>query len=233
MTFLLCLAWRASLLLPSSGRPLLTTILEKMIMAESIVLNSNANNQPTDPPPDPFDLESLKLSQDFASTIGVKKVLTTVPCRKPNRHEFVRVRPGADWHLETGIFEDKIQREMYLVGRDMWGELAGEITPVCLFTTITKQGDISLWPVKLPGTDGKTNSWNESALAASQLATKKWARVASNMNAGYYDTFEATGELSEPKWPELSLQEIVKLCFKDRLIDSVDHPVLRALRGEV
>ncbi len=183
--------------------------------------------------PDPFDLESLKLSQDFASTVGVKKILTVVPCRKPNRHEFVRARPGDDWRLETGVFEDKVQREMYLVGRDMWNELAGEISPVCLFLTITKQSDVSLWPVKLPGVDGKTNAWNDSALAAAKLAETKWVRLAANMNAGYYDTFEAAGELSEPEWPDLTLQEIVKLCFKDRFIDNIDHAVLRALRGEV
>ena len=173
------------------------------------------------------------MSQDFSAAIGVKKVLTTVPCRKPHRHEFVRVRPGEEWRLETGLFEDKLQKEMYLVGRDMWGELAGEISPVCLFLTITKQRDISLWPVKLPGADGKSNAWHDSALAAAKLATKKWVRLAANMNAGYYDVFEAAGELSEPDWPELSLQEIVKLCFKDRFIDNVDHPILRALRGEV
>ncbi len=202
-------------------------------MSEVIVSNSDANDQPNNPAPDPFDLESLKLSQDFSAAIGVKKVITTVPCRKPNRQEFVRVRPGEDWRLETGLFEDKIQKDMYLVGSDMWSELAGEISPACLFLTITKQGDISLWPVKLPGVDGKTNSWNESALAAAKLAETKWVRMAANMGAGFYDTFQATGELSEPEWPDLSLQEIVKLCFKDRLIDNIDHPVLRALRGEV
>lgn len=33
---------------------------------------------------DPFaDLGKLRLSQDFAATVGVKKLLTTVPVRKP------------------------------------------------------------------------------------------------------------------------------------------------------
>ncbi len=201
-------------------------------MSKEFVPNSDPESK-AQAAPDPFDLESLKLSQDFSAAIGVKKVLTVVPCRKPHRHEFVQVRPGEDWRLETGIFEDKNQREIYLVGRRMWGELAGEISPVCLFLTITKQGDVSLWPVKLPKSDGKTNAWNDSALVAAKLAATKWVRLAANMSAGHYDTFVATGELSEPEWPELSLQEIVKLCFKDRFIDNVDHPVLRALRGEV
>ena len=32
-----------------------------------------------------FELESLRVSQDFVKDSGVKKLLTTVPVRKPNR----------------------------------------------------------------------------------------------------------------------------------------------------
>ncbi|MFH1265135.1 MAG: hypothetical protein ABIK89_05365, partial [Planctomycetota bacterium] len=131
--------------------------------------------------PDPFDPASLRLGQDFASSIGVKKVLTTVPCREPNRHEFVRVHSGEEWRLETGLFEDKVHREVYLVRRELWPELAGEVYPACLFLAISRQGDVFLWPVKLPGVDGRSNPWNESALAAAQLAETQWIRVAANM----------------------------------------------------
>ena len=187
-----------------------------------------------DAAPDPFDPESLRLDQDFASAVGVKKVLTTVPCRKPNRHEFVRVRPGVDWRLETGVFEDKVNREVYLVQRHLWAELAGDVYPVCLFLAVNRQGDVFLWPAKLPGSDGRSNSWNDSALAAARLAEARWVRVAANMPAGMYDTFEATGELPDPEWPDdLTLSDILRLAFKDRFIESADHPVLRALRGEV
>jgi hypothetical protein len=181
----------------------------------------------------PFDPARLRLSQDFASAIGVKKVLTTIPCRKPHRHEFVRVRPGHEWRLETGVFEDKIHRENYLVEPSLWSELLGEIQPVCLFYAVTRQGDVMLWPVKLPGTDGKSNPWNESALAAAQLAETKWVRVAANMPGGMYDVFEAAGELADPEWPDLSLTEILRLAFKDRFIQSIHHPAIKALRGEV
>jgi hypothetical protein len=173
------------------------------------------------------------LSQDFASAIGVKKVLTTVPCRKPNRHEYVRVRPGEDWRLETGIFEDKINRENYLVEPSLWADLLGELHPVCLFCAVTRQGSVFFWPVKLPGADGRSNSWNESALSAATLAESKWVKVSANMAAGMYDVFEAKGELAEPEWPDLSFQELLRLAFKSRYIETVDHPTLKALRGEV
>lgn len=185
-----------------------------------------------DPAPDPFDPESLRLGQDFASVVGVKRVLTVVRARKPNRQEFVRVRSGPEWRLETAAFEDKVQRETYLCDRALWSDLHGEIQPVVIFTTINRQSDLFLWPCKLPGTDGRSNSWLDSALAAAQLAERVWVRLAANMGAGLYDTFEASGDLADPQWPELTFHELLRLCFKDRFIKSADHIVLKQLRGE-
>ena len=183
--------------------------------------------------PDPFDPATLRLSQDFASTVGVKKVWTKVPCRKPNRQEFVRVRPGADWRVDTAVFEDSIDRQAYLVANDLIPELAGEVCPVCLRLAINKQGDIFLWSCKLPGPDGRSNHWNESAIAAAKCAEEKWIRVSANMGAGLYDTFEATGDLAEPTWPDLSFRDVLELSFRHHRIDSPDHPILKSLRGEV
>jgi hypothetical protein len=42
--------------------------------------------------PDPFDLASLRLNPSFTETAGVKKLLTTVPARRPNPQDFVRVQ---------------------------------------------------------------------------------------------------------------------------------------------
>ena len=48
-------------------------------------------------PPDPFDPANLRLSQSFTETVGVKKLLTTVPVRKPSPQEFVRVHPDPEY----------------------------------------------------------------------------------------------------------------------------------------
>lgn len=193
---------------------------------------AESEDDPLAGPPNPFDPTRLRLSQDFASSAGVKKVVVTIPCRKPQRQEFVRVRAGAEWRLETGVFEDKTNRETYLVEPALWPELLGEVFPVCLFYTITRQGDVSLWPVKLPGADGKSNSWNDSALEAARLAENRWVRIAANMAAGMYDVFQAADELADPEWPSLTFPEVLKLAFKDRFIRATDHPALKALRGQ-
>ncbi len=72
----------------------------------------------------------------------------------PPYHEFVHVRSGDGWRLETGVFEDKANRgHVYLVAPALWPELLGEVVPVCLFLAVNRQGDPFLWPCKLPGAD--------------------------------------------------------------------------------
>ena len=51
------------------------------------------------PVPDPFRPENLRLSQSFNEMVGVKKILTTIPVRKPGAQDFVRVRPGPEWRV--------------------------------------------------------------------------------------------------------------------------------------
>jgi hypothetical protein len=48
----------------------------------------------------PFDnLSALRLDQSYADIVGVKKLLTAVPVRKPNRQEFVCVHPDPAYRL--------------------------------------------------------------------------------------------------------------------------------------
>jgi hypothetical protein len=182
---------------------------------------------------DPFDLDRLRLPQDFAAKLGVKKALLTVPVRKPNRQDFFRVHPGEDWCLETVILELKEERETYLVDRDLWGELPGELILKILYTVINRQGVLMLWPISLPGQDGRHNEWHRSALEAAGMAQKQWVRIAANMALGAYEVFQAVADIPEPEWPDTTLQEILRVAFKDRFIHSSDHPVVRRLRGEI
>ena len=179
------------------------------------------------------DLSRLRLSQNFAAAIGVKKALLTVPVRKPTRQEFVRVHPDPAFRTQIALIELRDEGEVYAVEQGLCAELPGEVIPKVLLTTITKQGVVLLWPIRLPGEDGRLDAWNRSALDAADLATKKWVKVVSDRALGAYNVFEATGNLSDPEWPEVSFEELVRVAFKGRVISTLDHPVLRRLRGEV
>jgi hypothetical protein len=180
----------------------------------------------------PFEPASLRLDQSFAEKAGVKKLITTVPVRKPNRQDFVRVHPDESYRLTpAAIIESKEERETYLVLPEMAKELPGEFAAATLFTSITRQGVLFIWPVKLPAPDGKYNPWPQSAAEAAERATKTWIRIGSNMHLGAYDIFEAQNTLSEPVWPEVSFQEILRIAFRGRIVDAHDHPLVRRLKG--
>jgi hypothetical protein len=181
----------------------------------------------------PFDPTSLRLDQSFAD-LGVKKLLTTVPVRKPNKQDFVRVHPDPAYRLSpAAIIELKEDREVYLVTPAMAMELPGEFVAATLFTSINRQGVLHLYPVKLPGPDGKYNAWHRSAAEAAEHAMKRWVRITANMSLGAYEVFEATGDLPEPTWPDLAFSEILKIAFRDHIIEKADHPVVQRLRGAV
>jgi hypothetical protein len=185
--------------------------------------------------PDPFDPESLRLSSDFAAGVGVKQALLAVPVRKPAKSWFVRVHPDPAYRLQTAVIELKEDGETYLVAPRLWPDLAAESTfsPRALFTAINRQGVVFIWPVRLPGPDGRLDEWSRTALDAAEMAAKGWVRIAANMPLGAYDVFRATGQLPEPEWPDVPFRELLCIAFRDRFIQSLDHPVLRRLRGEV
>ena len=180
-----------------------------------------------------FDPSALRLSQNFAESTGVKKLVTTIPVRKPNKQDFIRVHPDAAYRLETAVLELKEDRETYLVAPDLWPDLAGELIPKVLFTAINRQKVLFVWPVRLPGEDGRHDEWNASALDAADRGQKDWIRISSNMSLEAYEVFLATGELPDPEWPEMSFTRILEVAFKGRYITDLDHPALRRLRGEV
>ena len=65
----------------------------------------------------------------------------TVPVRKPNRQDFVRVHPDPTYRLTpAAIIEVKEDREVYLVTPNMAQELPGEFAAATLFTAINRQG---------------------------------------------------------------------------------------------
>jgi hypothetical protein len=187
------------------------------------------------PEADVWDLDRLRLSQDFATAAGVKRLIKTIPVRKPANHWFVRTHPDPAYRLSTAVLELKEDRETYLAAPALWPELASEPTfhPALLVTSISRQGVLFLWQVRLPGADGRIDGWSRSAMDAADEAKTRWVRVTSNMALGAYEVAVASGQVAEPAWPDITFQEIIRVAFRDRMIESWDHPVLQRLRGEV
>ena len=190
-----------------------------------------ANEHAAAPPPDPFDPAALRLDQTFLEGGGAKKLLLTVPVRKPGRHDFVRVRAEPNFRENLAVIELKEERETYLIHPAVAANLPGEFSMSTVHTAISRQGVVFLWPVKLPAPDGRIMEWHRSAAAAAELAMHRWVRVTADMSLGAYQIFEASAVIPEPVWPELSYRELLRIGFRDRLVDTLDHPLVARLRG--
>jgi hypothetical protein len=187
----------------------------------------------TDGTLDPFHPEALRLDPSFTEGVAVKKLLITVPVRKPNSQEFIRVHPNTDYHLPVTTLVLKDEREVYLVAPAIAPELAGETVASTLYTSMSRQGVLFLWPVRLPSPDGRPNAWHTSAAVAASHAMKRWVRVSANMGLGAYEVAEAQATFPDPAWPEHTFHELLKIAFRDRFIDCEDHPVILRLRGAI
>lgn len=182
---------------------------------------------------DPFDLEALRSAP---LDLDLERVMTTVPVRKPKRTEFFRVNPDPEFVVDCYVIEHEsgLDRDTYWVSRELLAELQDELRLVRLLTCISRQGTVYLWPAKLPVSDNNSGRvWAQSALRAAEEAKTLWVRMMGNKDLGAYEYVRAKGDLGEPQWPAKSFRELLKVAFDGKLIDRLDHPVLRELFGEI
>src|SRR6516162_11936037 len=79
------------------------------------------------------DLSKLRLSQEFLETAGAKKILTTVPVRRPNKQDFVRVHPDAKFRAPFAVIDLKEDRERYLLTPDVAAAFPAEFVNEMLY----------------------------------------------------------------------------------------------------
>lgn len=184
-----------------------------------------------------FDnLDAFKVDLKAAGLEGATELLSSVPVRKPQAQEYVRVHPGGDMTITVAVHEDKenLKSEFYLILPSMLPTMTelGAATYAQLYTATTRQGLTVIWPVKIP-TGGAGNPWQESALEAVEQAKGNWVRVFADMGRGHYRIMKAEGDLEAPEFSDKPFNELLEIGFKGRVIDSEDHPICRKLRGQV
>ena len=176
---------------------------------------------------------SLRLTQNFGETLGVKKILTTVPVGRPSKDRFFRTHPSPSWVFPAWILENKASGETYLVSAEVASALGDQVRPVELHAAIDRQNNPFLIPIPLPGPNGVRNRWHESLAQAVEKAKSVWIRISANKDLGGYDIFEATAKLPDPVWPDITMDELLEVAFKGRVITSLDHPIVQERLGRI
>ena len=177
---------------------------------------------------DPFDPKNMHVPTDFRAALGVKKALTELACRKPAKEWWFTVHPTL--YINSYFLELQETQELYYVAPPLRPLLSQESTLSYqrLYLCLTRQDRLFFWPVKLPGEDGKLNGWPQSAHDAALRGQGAWIRLRSEQHEGCYKVLIADLPV-EVTWPDFPMKDLLRICFKDRLVDRMDHTILRQL----
>ena len=177
------------------------------------------------------DLTKLRIAPDSEDCTVVRKILNMVPVRKPAKEWFFRMHP--DYALPVLILEVKEDNETLLISPALHGALVEEkcVSRRMLRLGINRQGNPFIWPVR-PPMDGKKDGWAMTSLDAINRAETQWVRMQADMNLGGYKLAIAKID-DDPVWPEQQFPELLRIAFHNAVVDSLEHPTLKRLRGEV
>jgi len=199
---------------------------------DGVVTNVSATVTPKD---DELDLAQFRVPQGLDNNVGVKKHLLRIPVMtKPDKQAYFRTNPDPQYHLQAAILELRDERELYLVTGSIIEEIRGEVKICELYLGITRQRNLFIVALRVPESSGRRcDAWAFTALEAAQMAKTKWVRQVANMQTGAYDIYEAKVSIPEPEWPtDKTFNQLLAIAFRGAIINSLDHPVLKNLRGE-
>jgi hypothetical protein len=152
--------------------------------------------------------------------------------RTPIRNEFFRAFGYKQvFNLHEDKPDGKIDKDFYVVMPQMAAAMEGETFKAYLVPCVNKHQIPFIWPVRILEADDKASSWVDTRHLAVEMAEGKWVKIRANQKqgAGYYDIFQAKGELGEPEFPAKDatsyLQVLDEAIPKERKIATPDHPI--------
>ena len=181
----------------------------------------------------PFNPEDIRLPQNLSETLPIKKLLVTVPVRKPSDQTWFRTHSSPDYRQTVAMLFLKDDAEHYLCSTPVAQAISTEIVLFTLYLAITRQGTVFLFPIRVPSPGMRDNAYWVSAREAQARSETKYVRMRANRELQAYEITESEAKAPEPVWPEASWDAILKIAFRNHYISSLDHPVLQQLlRGE-
>jgi hypothetical protein len=159
------------------------------------------------------------------------KRLGSIEVRKPKKSEWFRAHPKMI--AEIFVIKRESTGDFYAVDPGLAGELADEIREAYLVACVSDEGALFLWPILKTKSDGSGIQLFESDLEDLSLSRAKWIRRQWSFGSKSYKVDEADTD-KVPEWPETEdIAEWVSRAFRGRLIDDLNHQLVRRLRGEL
>jgi hypothetical protein len=171
------------------------------------------------------------------SLVNEKVVDVHLPVRKPKPKEHFRVCDDPAMTVQLAVYvhkpEGSMDEETFFVLPAMEDYLRRqeELRIVQVVLCRTKAGALFLWPLPVHDGEGPPRSHVTTAREIAKRALTEWIRMKWRRADNAYFGLKAEDDWPEPVWPDQPFKELLKLGFKDKVIDSIDHPVIRELRG--
>ncbi len=189
-------------------------------------------------PIDPFDLDNVRYTEAEYThgDIDAERNITAIKVRKPvSNKEWFRIHPGQDYTLSASLYlresPESTTPEQWLVPkplRSCFNEKA--LTPVVLRLVVTSVDTLFLWGVKQPR-KGLRDNYHRALEQIVASAETNWTMVEWNNVNRVYDFFSAPDDLGDPQFPDLTMQDLLRLGFNGRAIDHPEHPVVLEHQG--
>jgi hypothetical protein len=197
-------------------------------------VNAGTNNAKQRKKPK-IDLDRVRARADRSIDLGVTTELTVIPIRNPKPDEFFRCMPDEDYSMDTYILSLKAENEWYLIDPEILTEiqLESQLRVMTLYVCVTMNSTPFVTCIPQPDEMGKINGWHASGHITMEEAKLCWVRrQADKANGCYVITKAMNAKLPDPKWPTMTLNEIIDRAFDKYYINDIQDLVLQRLRGE-
>lgn len=154
------------------------------------------------------------------------------------REDEIRVMkapPRSDFFMTSLTLKSSLcfidwEKEIYIIKPELMDDLKGDAYVGVATYAITTKGDSIVLVSKKPFSENDT--WGQSRMEYLNMSKNNFIRVTADMENNIYKVITMEREVEEPEWPTESFEEILTEAFKDRIIDSMEHPVIQELLGK-
>ena len=172
----------------------------------------------------------LKSTEELVNIQRVKR-LGSIEVRKPKKQEWFRSHP--EMFAEISVIRRESTGDFYAVDPEIVRDLWEETREAYIAAAINYEGALFLWPIIKPKADGSGIQLFENDLADLSLSRECWIRRQWMSGSKSYRVDQANTD-RPPEWPDnTSISDWVKRAFRGRFIDTLDHQLVRQLRGDL
>ena len=187
---------------------------------------------------DPFTNVHKMLARPIESgPVASKVVAFKVPVsHRPHKGRWCAIHSDPNYSIRASFLVFG-RDEIFLLDPTIAPEFEGEdvYREATVYTGVLRPNCAPfLLHVTSPRPEARTNDYWTSMHAAAKAGMSQWMRVITDQDAGCYIYEVADLSRWPVRWPDVPFGELLRRGFKnpDRFIDSMDHAVVKELRGD-